>query len=217
MRRVHVIKLTKRQRQEREAIIGRRSNPAGIVCRARVILLSAADESGVAIAEKLDLSMVSVSRIRRRFIDGGVEAVAERPMAGRKDHAVEPEVEKQIVELAMSPPPAGRSRGTTRLIGKQMGLTSGCISDILRRNGMKPHLVRTYKVSRDPQPRWTPQNRPLMERSKPAKERRPGRVWVTRFRSPWASGLRTSVMQSARPERSPTTRASASASFAVRT
>ncbi|MBY0279444.1 IS630 family transposase [Candidatus Binatia bacterium] len=146
-----MIKLTKRQREDLEAIVGRRSNPAGMVRRARVILLTAAGESGVTIAEKLDLSMVSVSRIRRRFIDGGVEAVAERPKTGRKDHAVAPEVEKQIVELAMSPPPAGRSRWTTRLIGKQLGLTSGCISDILRRNGMKPHLVRTYKVSRDPE------------------------------------------------------------------
>jgi len=80
--------------------------------------------------------------------------VAERPKAGRKDHAVEPEVEKQIVELAMSPPPAGRSRWTTRLIGKQMGRTSGRISDLLRRNGMKPHLTRTCKVSRDL--RWPP-------------------------------------------------------------
>lgn len=151
MRRVHVIKLTKRQRQDLEAIAGRRSNPAGMVRRARVILLTAAGEAGVTIAEKLDLSMVSVSRIRRRFIDGGVEAVAERPKTGRKDHAVAPEVEKQLVELAMSPPPAGRSRWTTRLIGKQLGLTSGCVSDILRRNGMKPHLVRTYKVSRDPE------------------------------------------------------------------
>ena len=151
MRRVHVIKLTKRQRQDLEAIAGRRSNPAGMVRRARVILLTAAGEAGVTIAEKLDLSMVSVSRVRRRFIDGGVAAVAERPKTGRKDHAVAPEVEKQIVELAMSPPPAGRSRWTTRLIGKQLGLTSGCVSDILRRNGMKPHLVRTYKVSRDPE------------------------------------------------------------------
>ncbi len=77
--------------------------------------------------------------------------MADRPKAGRKDHAVTAETEKQIVELAMSPPPAGRSRWTTRLIAKQVGLTSGCISDVLRRNGMKPHLVRTYKVSRDPQ------------------------------------------------------------------
>jgi len=150
MGRRHVIKLTRRQRRELEAIVARGSNPAGLVRRARVVLLSADGEDGVVITEKLDLSAVSVSRIRRRFLDGGVDAVADRPKAGRKDHAVGPEMEKQIVELAMSPPPAGRSRWTTRLIGKEVGLTSGCVSGLLRRNGMKPHLVRTYKVSRDP-------------------------------------------------------------------
>ena len=31
-----------------------------------------------------------------------------------------------------------------------VGRTSGCVSDILRAHGLKPHLVRTYKVSRDP-------------------------------------------------------------------
>ena len=50
----------------------------------------------------------------------------------------------------MAPPPAGRSRWTTRLLAKKVRLTSGCVSDILRRHGLKPHLVRTYKVSRDP-------------------------------------------------------------------
>lgn len=55
------------------------------------------------------------------------------------------------MQLAMSPPPAGRSRWTTRLLARTVGLTSGCFSDILRKNGLKPHLVRTYKVSRDPQ------------------------------------------------------------------
>ena len=51
----------------------------------------------------------------------------------------------------MSPPPAGRSRWTTRLLAKEFGITSGAVSDCLRRREVKPHLVRTYKVSRDPQ------------------------------------------------------------------
>lgn len=151
MGRAHVIKLTAKQRQELKAIVGRRSNPGGLVRRAQVVLQSAAGKSGVSIAEDLDLSVVSVSRIRRRFADGGVGGLADRPKTGRKDHEVSAQTEKHIVKLAMSPPPAGRSRWTTRLIGGEMGLTSGCISDVLRRNGMKPHLVRTYKVSRDPQ------------------------------------------------------------------
>jgi transposase len=50
----------------------------------------------------------------------------------------------------MSPPPAGRSRWTTRLLAEEVGLTSGCVSDVLRRCDLKPHLSRTYKVSRDP-------------------------------------------------------------------
>ena len=56
----------------------------------------------------------------------------------------------RLVKLAMSPQPAGRSRWTTRLLAKQVRLTAGCVSDVLRRNGLKPHLVRTYKVSLDP-------------------------------------------------------------------
>ncbi len=74
----------------------------------------------------------------------------ERPKAGRKDHAIPPAVVEKLVELALSPPPAGRSRWTTRLLAKQFGVTSGAVSDLLRKNGLKPHLVRTYKVSRDP-------------------------------------------------------------------
>jgi transposase len=150
MGRVHVIKLTAKQRRELKAIVARRSNPGGLVRRAQVILQTAAGKRGVSIAEDLDLTDVSVSRIRRRFIEGGVKGLADRPKTGRKDHEISAQMENQIVELSMSPPPAGRSRWTTRLIGEEVGLTSGCISDVLRRNGMKPHLVRTYKVSRDP-------------------------------------------------------------------
>ena len=61
-----------------------------------------------------------------------------------------PDTVEQIVQLALSPPPAGRSRWTTRLLADAVGRTSGCVSDILRAHGVKPHLTRTYKVSRDP-------------------------------------------------------------------
>jgi len=116
-----------------------------------VVLRSASGESGVSIAEKLDLTPEAVSRIRRRFVEGGVEGLRDRPKSGRTDHSVTAKVEEKIIELAMSPPPAGRSRWTTRLLAREVDLTAGCVSDILRRNEMKPHLVRTYKVSRDPE------------------------------------------------------------------
>jgi transposase len=144
------IELTPQEREELEAIVARPSEAAGLVRRARVILLSHMGVSGREIALRLDLSPEHVSKIRARFRVERVAGLSERPKSGRTDHAVPAETVERIVQLAMSPPPAGRSRWTTRLLGKQVGLTSGCISDLLRANGLKPHLVRTYKVSRDP-------------------------------------------------------------------
>jgi transposase len=144
------IKLTDRQREELRGIVRRPSEAAGFVRRARGVLLSDEGVAGREIARRLDLSPEAVSVIRARFRAGGVAGLAERPKAGRKDHAVSAEMEARLVQLAMSPPPAGRSRWTTRLLAKKVGLTSGCVSDVLRRNGLRPHLVRTYKVSRDP-------------------------------------------------------------------
>jgi transposase len=144
------IRTTRKQQQLLEALISRPSAAAGVVRRARVILLSAGGRSGVEIAAQLDLTPEAVSRIRRRFVQDGVDGLFDRPKAGRRDHAVPPDTVEQIVQLALSPPPAGRSRWTTRLLAEAVGRTSGCVSDILRAQGLKPHLVRTYKVSRDP-------------------------------------------------------------------
>jgi transposase len=151
MGRTIKLTITAKQRTELEAIVARPSEGAGLVRRARVVLLAAAGVSGREIAVRLDLTPEHVSKLRSRFRAEGVEGLVERPKAGRKDHAVPAATVEQIVQLAMSPPPAGRSRWTTRLLAKQVGLTSGCVSDVLRRNELKPHLVRTYKVSRDPQ------------------------------------------------------------------
>lgn len=146
-----MIELSQEDRNQLMDLVARPTAPAGEVRRARVILASASGEAPSSIAARLELSGESVSRIRRRFLDGGVASLADRQKAGRKDHAVPPETVEQIIQTALSPPPVGRSRWTTRLLGKRFGLTSGCISDILRAHEIKPHLVRTYKVSRDPQ------------------------------------------------------------------
>jgi len=144
------MKVTPAQRRELEAIVARRNEAAGVVRRARVILLSDDWVLGREIALRLDLSPEAVSRIRTRFRNGGISGLDEVPKAGRKDHAVPAATVERIIELAMSPPPAGRSRWTARLLAREVGFTPGCISDVLRKHELKPHLSRTYKVSRDP-------------------------------------------------------------------
>lgn len=150
MRQALVIRLTSKQRRDLQRLVTRPSAKADVVRRAHVVLWSADGVSGAEIAQRLHLSAEAVSRIRRRFVEGDVAGLATRPKTGRTDHAVPAETVERIIGLAMSPPPAGRSRWTTRLLAKEVGLTSGCVSDLLRRHGLKPHHTRTYKVSKDP-------------------------------------------------------------------
>src|SRR2546422_8523454 len=100
---------------------------------------------------RLGLTAEAVSRSGRLFLHSGVKGFSDGPKAGRKAHALSAETVDKLVHLAMSPPPAGRARWTTRLLARQFGITSGAVSDALRRNNVKPHLVRTYKGSRDPE------------------------------------------------------------------
>jgi len=151
MAHVNSIRLYGSQRQVLEKIAGRPSGGAGEVRRALVVLWTADGVPAGEIAARLHLTAEAVSRIRRRFLEGGIEGLADRPKTGRKDHALPAETLEKIVHLALSPPPAGRTRWTTRLLAKEVGLTSGTVSMILRREGLKPHRVRTYKVSRDPE------------------------------------------------------------------
>jgi transposase len=149
MGHVNSIRLSAGQRRALEAIVARRSEAGGVVRRAHVVLWTAEEVAASEIAQRLGLSPEAVSRIRRRFLQSGVEGLAEQPKAGRKDHALPAATVEKIIQLALSPPPAGRSRWTTRLLGKAVGITAGAVSDVLRRNDLKPHCVRTYKVRRD--------------------------------------------------------------------
>jgi transposase len=151
MGRVNEIVLKAKQRRALQKLVARPSEAAGVVRRARVVLLSDEGVAGSEVATRLGMSREGVSRIRRRFLEDGVEGLADQPKAGRKDHALTSDTVDKLIQLAMSPPPAGRARWTTRLLAKQFGITSGAVSDALRRNNVKPHLVRTYKVSRDPE------------------------------------------------------------------
>src|SRR5438477_8503600 len=136
-----VVGLTAKQRRELERLVTRADESAPVVRRAHVVLWSADGVAGAEVARRLHLSAEAVSRTRRRFLDGGVGGLATRPKGGRTDHAVPAATVERVAELAMSPPPAGRSRWPTRLLAKEGGLTSASVSHLSRSTGLKPPHV----------------------------------------------------------------------------
>lgn len=88
MGHVNSIRLYGGQRKALEAIAARPSGAAGVARRAPVVLWTDDGVAASEIAARLNLSPEAVSRIRRRFLDGGVDALNDRPKTGRKDHAL---------------------------------------------------------------------------------------------------------------------------------
>jgi hypothetical protein len=106
MSRPTLIRLTATKRAELEAVVARSSAPAGLVRRARVVLLSDDGVRGAEMATRLGLTPEAVSRIRKRFTQSGVAGLEERLRSGRKGNKVPATTVERIVNLALSPPPA---------------------------------------------------------------------------------------------------------------
>jgi transposase len=120
------------------------------VRRAWVILLTADGLRGTDIATRLHLTAPQVCRIRTRFERGGVDGLADQPKRGRGNNVPEEQV-RLVVSKVMGPPPPGYSQWSTRTLAKEVGLGHTAVHDILRANDLKPHLQRTFKISRDPE------------------------------------------------------------------
>lgn len=127
--------LTALEQKELEALIADPKTGFGHQRRARVVLLSAAGLAGRDIAARLRLSPGQVSRIRGRFARESLRGLADRPRAGRKDHAVSQQKVELILALEASNPPPGHGRWSTRLLGVRVGLSSATVAKVLRLRG----------------------------------------------------------------------------------
>jgi transposase len=54
------------------------------------------------------------------------------------------------VITGVTQPPAGRGRWSVRSMAREVGISPGSVYKLWKRNELKPHLVRTFKISTDP-------------------------------------------------------------------
>jgi transposase len=90
---------------------------------------------------------VQVGRWRDRFAQGGLAAIeADLPRSGRK-----PRIDAaEIVRLTTQSTPAGATHWSTRKLADVLGISDTTVLKVWHANGLKPHRVESFKVSRDP-------------------------------------------------------------------
>lgn len=118
------------------------------VLRARIILLTAAGWSDLAVAEQLRINRHTVRLWRQRFAEKGLEGLTDTPGRGRKP-VLNHGVTESILTGAVQPPP-NRTRWSCRSMAKAHKVSKSTVQRLWSKNDIKPHLTRTFKISTDP-------------------------------------------------------------------
>lgn len=116
MRKVYVVDLSEEEKAELKSLTKKGKTSARKLNRAHVLLLANEGETDKAIAKALGVGTSTIERIRKRFVEGGLEdALNERSRPGG-ERKLEGKQEAYLLALASSDPPEGKKRWTMQLL-----------------------------------------------------------------------------------------------------
>src|SRR6195256_1232498 len=123
--------------------------PQQVALRSRIVLAAAEGRSDSAIAQQLEVNRKTVVLWRTRFAEAGLDSLWEvAPGRGRKP-TYGPEKIHAIVEATLHTKPKGMTQWSCRLLAARQGVSKSTINNIWQSHNLKPHRVKTFKLSRD--------------------------------------------------------------------
>ncbi len=150
MRVAPPIVLTPEQQEALEQCARARSLSVRLVERARIVLLAAAGKQDKDVAGELGITAQKAARWRKRFLALGMVGLEkDAPRPGRAPSISAAKV-KRVIQKTTQEKPAHRTHWSTRSMATAVGLSEATVRRIWHKNGLKPHLVETFKVSTDP-------------------------------------------------------------------
>jgi transposase len=115
--------------------------------RAAIVLLAAGGFQNTDIAQMLQVGRVQVGRWRQRYARHRLAGIEKDLPRGAPPKTVDV---ARLIELTTQSKPRQATHWSTRKMAKEIGVSAASVSRHWRANGLKPHLVRGFKVSRDP-------------------------------------------------------------------
>lgn len=148
-RPVASIDLSDIEREKLRLIARRPKTDQRDALRARIVLECADGLSNLEVAKKLGTSNVTVGKWRRRFAKDGIAGLVDAPRPGPPRGIDDAKVEEVITRTLESKPKA-KTHWSTRSMAKKSGISHNSVKRIWQAFGLKPHLVKGFKLSSDP-------------------------------------------------------------------
>lgn len=126
MKKKYIVTLTEEERRMLQEMLSRGKAAARKLMHARILLKADAAAGGPgwndeSIAEAMEVGRATVERVRKEFVEEGLDAALERRKSRRQyERKLDGDGEAHLVALACQKPPQGRSRWTLRLLADRM-------------------------------------------------------------------------------------------------
>lgn len=149
MRKIERIAIGAADRERLERLVRDRNTPQKVVWRARIVLLASDGLTAEAIAAAVGKSLLTVRRWRRRYLAKGVDGLLKDASRPSRVKPLPSEKINQVVHMTLHAKPPNATHWSLRRMAAAAGISSSSVQRIWRAHGLKPHLVKTFKVSRD--------------------------------------------------------------------
>ena len=137
-------------RTKLETIVADRNSPRKLVWRADIVLATADRLGTNAIMRRTGKSKPCVWRWQERFIDAGVAGLPRDKSRPSRVAPLPAEKRLAVIEKTATERPANATHWSARKMAKAVGISHRSVQRIWKGAGLKPHLVRTFKISNDP-------------------------------------------------------------------
>ena len=138
------------ERAELERLLRQATLSQAIAKRIRVVLALAAGGSYATVGAALACTDRFIAIWKRRYVEGGLLALADAPRAGG-GHGLTAAMEAKIVRLTLqTKPPAPLTHWSTRRLAAKVGVHYSTVASVWKRHGLKPYRLERYKASPDP-------------------------------------------------------------------
>src|SRR5882757_10830413 len=144
------IVLARKARAELKRIVADGNTAQKLVKRARIVLLMAAGVGVMSIMREVGVSKPTVRRWRDYFAEAGVAGLIKGRSKPPGKKPIARDLKLRIVEKTVKERPANATHWSVRTMAEAMGISHTSVQRIWKEYGLKPHLVRTFKVSKDP-------------------------------------------------------------------
>jgi|SRR5438270_1715909 len=126
MRKKYPVTLPPTERDQLNELIAMGTAPARKLMHARILLKADDSPDGPAwvderIAEAVEVSQPTIARVRRQYVEQGLEAALNRRAPRRVyERKLDGEQEARLVAIACSTPPDGQARWSLRLLADRL-------------------------------------------------------------------------------------------------